>query len=294
MITTYTETTPCTLCGAANNTPHRYEHFTVPSGVASLGHNACEKCGMRYVSPRLNSHGLAYLYDENYDTATVSGEYNVDDHVSKHEYTSFESYVRSNLPEGGKLLDVGCGVGMLLRRFAADASYEFEGLEFSEYAAKKARQTGAVVHTGDLTNSSLPAESYDALTCLYVLEHVPDPVGVLKAMHRLCKPNGHIFCAVPNYRYLRLRSDNVVARLATRGRATLHAAEHLQNFTDKTIADAVQIAGFEIVERHYTRPLATGSKPMQFAKKVGAAPAEFLAKAGYGLGGIHIIARRSS
>lgn len=293
-MTAYTEITPCTLCGAEDNTPHRYEHFTLPTGVASLGHNACANCGMRYVSPRLNSQGLTYLYDENYESATVSGEYNVDDHVSKHEYTSFEGYVRDHLPHGGKLLDVGCGVGMLLQRFADDEKYEFEGLEFSEYAAEKARAIGATVHAGDLTNAPLPDSSYDALTCLYVLEHVPDPVGVLKAMHRLSKPGGYMFCAVPNYRYLRLRSDNPVVRFASRGRATLHAAEHLQNFTDRTISQAVEKAGFDILTTHYTRPLASGSRPMQLAKKAGAAPAEFLAKVGYGLGGIHIVARRKA
>lgn len=247
---------------------------------------------MRYVSPRLNSKGLTYLYDECYETATVSGRYNVDNDVSRSEYDSFERYIREHLPSGGRLLDVGCGVGMLLQRFANDHTFSFEGCEYSEYAAERARSHSPAVHVGDLSELSLPPESYDGLSCLYVLEHVPDPLGVLREMYRLCAPGGHIFCAVPNYRYLRLRSDNAIVRAITRGGATLHAAEHLQNFSDATFVQSVETVGFEVTKRAYAQPLMTGSPATRIAKRAGAMPAELLGRFGLGLGGIHIVARR--
>jgi len=247
---------------------------------------------MRYVSPRLNTTGLTYLYDECYDTATVSGRYNVNDDVSGHEYDAFEGYVRSRHPKGGRFLDVGCGVGMLLRRFTDDENFDFEGAEYSEHAAAEARDRAKTVHVGELASLALEGNAYDGLTCLYVLEHVPDPLAVLNEMFRLCRPGGAIFLAVPNYRYLRIRSDNPVARLATRGTATLHAAEHLQNFTPETFHRAIKSAGFETQETNFTKPLIVGSPGTRALKRAATLPAQALARVGYGLGGIHVIAQK--
>jgi len=291
-VTTFIESTPCTLCGETKNTPYRYEQFSLPNGVADLGHNRCVSCEMRYVSPRLNDEGRTYLYDECYDTATVSGRYNVDDSVSGHEYDSFEKYVRKSHPRGGKFLDVGCGVGMLLARFTNDKAFKFEGVEYSHHAADEARTRADVVHVGNIEELGLESNSYDGLTSMYVLEHVAEPLQVLEEIYRLCKPGGTVFLAVPNYRYLRIRSDNPVVRFATRGSATLHAAEHLHNFTPETFETAVARAGFSNIDIEFTEPLIVGSTATRALKQIARLPAAMLASAGYGLGGIHLTATK--
>jgi len=292
-MTSYVETTVCTLCGESSNTPYRFEEFETQDGHAQLGHNHCTCCGMRYVSPRLNSIGLDYLYNERYETDTVSGRYNVDDHVSRGEYDSFERYVRDQFSEGGDFLDVGCGVGMLLVRFSEDNDFQFDGVEYSEHAAETARARANNLFVGSLTDLSIPDDAYDGVTCLYVLEHVPDPLVMLQEMHRVCKPNGLLFAAVPNYRYLKIRSDNAIVRRLAPDSATLHAAEHLQNFNPETFTTAIRKVGFSVESIHFAEPLNTGSFPVRMAKKVARLPASALARLGYGLGGIHVIARKT-
>jgi SAM-dependent methyltransferase len=93
-------------------------------------------------------------------------------------------------PGRGKLLDVGAGVGLLMRS-ARDSGWIVEGVEPAKDASERARfLSGATVHVGTLERIGLEPSSFDAITVLDTLRHVPDPIAFLKAARRLLRPNG--------------------------------------------------------------------------------------------------------
>ena len=98
---------------------------------------------------------------------------------------------------GGRVLDVGCGRGLLLREFRRHG-WEVQGTEWSETAARHARDVlGLPVAIGSLETLGLPAHHFDAVTVWHVLEHLPDPRVLLAEVDRILKPGGVLFIGVP-------------------------------------------------------------------------------------------------
>ncbi len=99
-------------------------------------------------------------------------------------------------PAGKKVVDVGCGGGILtetLRRYGAEVT----GIDMAEAALAVARlhlaESGLEIDYRKCTAEQLAAEQpahYDLVTCLEMLEHVPDPASVVAACGKLLKPGG--------------------------------------------------------------------------------------------------------
>ncbi len=114
-------------------------------------------------------------------------------------------YITGKIPlSGAKILDVGCGGGLLAEGLAARGA-RVTGIDRSEKALAVARihadKTGADAHYQDgdaQTWASAHAGEYDAVACMEVLEHVPDVPGTVMACARLLKPRGILFFATLN------------------------------------------------------------------------------------------------
>ncbi|NLL14355.1 MAG: methyltransferase domain-containing protein [Fibrobacter sp.] len=132
----------CPLCNEDSNYPYRFEQRFVNKESVSLGLNNCKKCNLQYISPRLNQEAISTLYNEDYLTKTVSGANHVDQTVSIKEYQKFKSYLLKTLPEGGHILDVGCGVGNMLKQIKDSQQFKGSGIEISHDAAERARKDG--------------------------------------------------------------------------------------------------------------------------------------------------------
>ena len=105
----------------------------------------------------------------------------------------------------GRVLDVGCGRGVLLQEFRR-RGWEVQGTELSESAASYARQTLKIpVEIGDLEAIGFPPNYFDAITLWHVLEHVADPRALLAEIRRILKPDGVLLVAVPNFGSLEAR-----------------------------------------------------------------------------------------
>jgi 2-polyprenyl-6-hydroxyphenyl methylase/3-demethylubiquinone-9 3-methyltransferase len=115
------------------------------------------------------------------------------------------NYINDRMPLGGKaVLDAGCGGGILSEAMAALGA-EVTGIDMSEAALGAARmhlrKTGLDVDYQQATAEQF-AESYpdrfDVVTCLELLEHVPDPASVVAACKTLARPGGDVFFATLN------------------------------------------------------------------------------------------------
>jgi 2-polyprenyl-3-methyl-5-hydroxy-6-metoxy-1,4-benzoquinol methylase len=98
---------------------------------------------------------------------------------------------------GGRLLDVGCGDGDVVARLSA-LGWQAEGVDVDPEAVKHACTKGLKVRLGDLESQAYPASCFDVVTMNHVIEHVHDPVRLLRECHRILKPGGRLVAFTPN------------------------------------------------------------------------------------------------
>ncbi len=103
-----------------------------------------------------------------------------------------------------KVIDVGCGGGILAEAMAAKGA-EVTGIDMGEAPLSVARlhllESGLDVHYRHATAEAMAEEApgaFDVVTCLEMLEHVPDPASVIRACATLAKPGGKVFFSTIN------------------------------------------------------------------------------------------------
>ena len=105
---------------------------------------------------------------------------------------------------GQKILDVGCGGGILSESMAQKGAV-VTGIDLSEKALNVARlhllESGARVDYQKISAEELAEQepaSFDVVTCMEMLEHVPDPASTIAACATLSKPGGYVFFSTLN------------------------------------------------------------------------------------------------
>ena len=150
------------------------------------------------------------------------------------------------------VLSVGCAAGRteaeLVKR-----GVKVIGVEINPKAAQIARQRGLTILEGDASEIDIDVvnEPYDCLIYADVLEHLPDPIAVLKRHVKSLKPNGIVYISVPNF-----RCYHVFWQLFIRGH--VHYAEagvldrtHLRITTRKMVLEWFELAGIDLVNSKY-------------------------------------------
>jgi 2-polyprenyl-6-hydroxyphenyl methylase/3-demethylubiquinone-9 3-methyltransferase len=106
--------------------------------------------------------------------------------------------------KGKAVLDVGCGGGILAEAMAAIGA-RVKGIDLSEKALKVAMlhlfESRLEVNYEEISAEALAQREpgkYDALTCMEMLEHVPDPASTVLACAQLVQPGGHVFFSTLN------------------------------------------------------------------------------------------------
>ena len=105
---------------------------------------------------------------------------------------------------GMRVLDVGCGGGILAEGMATRGA-QVTGIDLGEMPLRVAElhtlESGVDVHYRRISAEALAAEapaSFDIVTCMEMLEHVPDPSSIIAACARLVKPGGQVFFSTLN------------------------------------------------------------------------------------------------
>ena len=114
-------------------------------------------------------------------------------------------WINARVPlSGNKVLDIGCGGGILTESMARKGA-DVTGIDLSEKALKVADlhslESGVQVRYELIAAEALAAREpagYDVITCMEMLEHVPDPAAIVQACATLVKPGGHVFFSTLN------------------------------------------------------------------------------------------------
>ncbi|GEM_PF-1258924 len=161
------------------------------------------------------------------------------------------------LERGEKLVDLGCGEGILA--FKAADKYEFcYGIDIVSRPIARARKQAEA--RGDARrfnfiegnlNQSLPyPESYfDAVTCTSVLAHIFDPYALVKESHRVLKNNGILIIQVPNLSYVRYRMAILFGKLPAQSDQIGWNGGILHYFTVDTLGKLLRREGFTIEKK---------------------------------------------
>jgi SAM-dependent methyltransferase len=142
----------------------------------------------------------------------------------------------------GQLLDVGCATGDFLDVMRQYPGWEVCGVELSDYASRYAReQLGLDVRTGTLESAQFPEAVFDVVTLWDVIEHLPDPLGTLRQIHRLLRPGGLLVFNTPNL-------ESLDARLFKAYWIGYELPRHLHVFSRRTLLTLIEIACFRLVD----------------------------------------------
>ena len=137
---------------------------------------------------------------------------------------------------GGRLLEIGCGRGDMLLTMR-DLGWQVEGVDFDSRAVATCRRKGLTVHVGTLERMEYPNNYFDAITMSHLIEHVNDPLRLLRECHRILKAGGRLSLVTPNI-------SSLGHRLFTSAWFHLDPPRHLHLFTRESLGDLICKAGF--------------------------------------------------
>ncbi|MDB5349032.1 MAG: putative methyltransferase [Planctomycetota bacterium] len=169
-------------------------------------------------------------------------------------------------PETAQVLDVGCGPGV---QFLGQVSRrEFTGLDVAREALDRAEANGYTTIQHDIS-TGLPVEDarFDLVVMTDILEHVVDPLGLIKEAHRALRPGGHALISVPNHFYLAnrlriLRGKGLILPWSNHQVYQDFDYFHLRFFRFDSLCSMMDAGGFDVEHDLCDRFLAPMPAPL--------------------------------
>jgi SAM-dependent methyltransferase len=151
----------------------------------------CEGCSIVWLKDPPAPAEMGQHYGADYDRA-ISGGGEDSGHWSGKRDVILQH------KKGGAILDLGCSSGGFLNSIKSP-EWKLYGVEMSEDVAQKARaKTGAEVFVGDILDAPFAPNSFDAITCFHVFEHLYEPWKELGKVAQWLKPGGIFYAIMPN------------------------------------------------------------------------------------------------
>lgn len=191
----------------------------------------CHNCGFVFMeqiptSKELEEYYRNYTYDyEGFLSPITIKSYN-------HLLDEFEVFRQTN-----QILDVGCGKGWFLME-AKKRNWKVFGTEHSKTAMKQCAEKGINMELGELNPENYECSNFDIITSFEVIEHINNPIQVVKSISKLLRNGGLFYCTTPNFNslmryYLRTEYD------------VISYPEHLSYYTKTTLTKLLENNSFK-------------------------------------------------
>lgn len=217
------ESRPCPACGGTEA-----DRVGESDGFEIAG---CRSCRTLFTA-RLPEAGESLDYDDYYHEGNLEVPAFVRKRLDE-TVAQFDGERRT-----GRWLDVGCGAGTLMEA-VRDRGWDVIGTEVSASAAQAVSAKGFDVRAGELGRLGLEEGSFDVISMVEVVEHVPDPRALLAETRPLLRSGGALYVTTPHGR-------GISARLLRTGWSVVAPPEHLQLFSLGGLRSALEAAGFKV------------------------------------------------
>jgi SAM-dependent methyltransferase len=180
----------CPICGDASRKTVRCPTALKREAVFNL--TECPGCGASYFEPMPSAEQLADFYSGSY--------YDFDRHSQEGKGMAFARDL-TRWRQSGRFLDVGCATGFFINGIRRHSDWDVYGTDFGGDAVRFASdELGLDVREGELVDAGFDDAYFDYIHVNNVLEHVRDPVGLLRECRRIIKADGRMYLSVPNGR----------------------------------------------------------------------------------------------
>ena len=205
----------------------------------------CASCGLMRTSPRPIEECIgAYYppdygpYQANFITDEKSRSANLIRWLSRFQPHWLRNR-RVPVDAGGRLLEIGCGSGRYLLQMR-EAGWQVKGVEVSPDAATAIRNLGLDVHCGSIMTLPNDWISFDLIVGWMVLEHIYDPVGMLRMLRERVSDEGWLVLAVPD------AAGRLGFQLFRSYWYALQLPTHSFHFTPVTLKAVLEMAGWSV------------------------------------------------
>ena len=213
----------------------------------------CRHCGLLRTDPRPVPAAMGQYYPDNYGpylSTRVSGGTALRRRgiaAGLKRAIQFNVQRLPTLPPG-RMLEIGCASGSFLSR-QAQLGWQVAGIEFAPGAAARARQAGHNVHCGPVETAPEPGDCFDLVVGWMVLEHLHDPVAVLRRLHAWTRPGGTLVLSVPHLSPLLLT-------LFGNACYGLQVPTHLYHYTPTTLQKMLALGNWHLDRVFHQRVLS--------------------------------------
>lgn len=192
----------------------------------------CPSCDIAWTSP---DPSVDKYYETNYEYVSQ---------ISKSErgYRYFALYFvdkikRMSVP-GSRFLDIGCGMGYLVEALSEKGFYS-EGIDLNSLAVKAAKQRGLNVSNKTVDDLIEEGSKFEIVLMSHVLEHIDDPLSMIKKVRHIVKPKGKLILAQTNY-------HGLFPRIFPQLWYGWQPLEHFWHFTPESLSRILKLCNFEI------------------------------------------------
>jgi 2-polyprenyl-3-methyl-5-hydroxy-6-metoxy-1,4-benzoquinol methylase len=198
----------------------------------------CSDCGLIWMNPQLNRAGLKKYYSDYIGRRRISDRKKMDqrDIQYKDDVEFIEKYIKT-----GRMLDVGCSGGFFLAKF--NSSFDKYGVEIDSEAvsyAKEHQEFGGNIQCASIEEDVF-SEKFDLIVMRGTIEHVPDPVNIVKRVSALLTDGGYYsVTATPN-------SESFCADFYRDKWTLFHPVQHIWHFSPYTLSLICKNFGLKLI-----------------------------------------------
>ncbi|WP_298258693.1 class I SAM-dependent methyltransferase [Bradyrhizobium sp.] len=214
----------------------------------------CSTCGQMVTSPMLSEQDLPALYSRYYprgnaDVAAIEREAELvlaPDAAKARHRNGTDNQGHYFVRPAQKVLDIGCGSCISLLEIRNLGGEAF-GIETDPNVRAIADHFGLNVHIGSIHDNPFPGHDFDLIVLNQVIEHVPDPIALLKLVRSRLRPQGKVILGTPN-------SGSLNKMISGRKWLNWHIPYHLHHYNKASFKRIAEKAGYNVLSIQTVTP----------------------------------------